>query len=390
MLASLLLIALTAAAPAPLTYYKAKVTSFACTSIPETHRLEGLRGDAKAFQMALIEKQVHGDTPPALAPDVELLVGDVGDADVADRALSRVDRVVHLAAVVGVGQSMYEIDRYMRMNTMATATFLERVVPRRDTVERLVVASSMSIYGEGEYLCDTHGNVVVTPRPEEQLAVREWECKCPACGRELRPIPTSEAKPLLPTSVYAVSKRDHEELCLVVGAAYGIPTVALRFFNVYGPGQSLSNPYTGVAAIFASRLLNGNAPVIFEDGLQSRDFIHVSDIVEGIVLALEAPAAAGARINLGTGRPSTVDDVSAALARGLGIEVEPTRPGQYRAGDIRHCFADPTLARTLLGFEASVTLEGGMAALVDWLGHQTANDLVDQATSELQTRGLAR
>jgi dTDP-L-rhamnose 4-epimerase len=337
-----------------------------------------------------LEDQVHGGAPPAVAPDVELLVGDVGDADLVDKVLSRVDRVVHLAAVVGVGQSMYEIDRYVRMNTMATATFLERIVPHRDALSRLVVASSMSIYGEGEYDCDEHGRVVVSPRPEEQLATRRWECQCPVCGRELKPVPTSEAKPLIPTSVYAVSKRDHEELCLVVGAAYGVPTVALRFFNVYGPGQSLSNPYTGVAAIFASRLLNGNAPVIFEDGLQSRDFIHVSDIVEGIVLALDAPDADGARINLGTGRPSTVDDVAAALARGLGVEIEPMRPGQYRAGDIRHCFADTTLAGELLGFAARVTLEDGMAALVEWLGEQTANDLVDQATSELQARGLAR
>jgi dTDP-L-rhamnose 4-epimerase len=213
---------------------------------------------------------------------------------------------------------------------------------------------------------------------------------CPTCGAEVRAIPTPEDKPLIPTSVYAISKRDHEELCLVVGAAYGVPTVALRFFNVYGPGQSLSNPYTGVAAIFASRLLNRNAPVIFEDGLQSRDFIHVSDIVSGIVLALDADHAAGQSINLGTGRPSTVDDVSAALARGLGVETEPIRPDKYRAGDIRHCYADPRLARELLGFEASVSLENGMALLVEWLGAQTANDLVDQATRELQARGLAR
>lgn len=347
------------------------------------------RGD-DVIVLDSLEEQVHGGAPPALPGDVEVLVGDVGDVDLADRALGRVDRVVHLAAVVGVGQSMYEIDRYVRKNTMATATFLERIVPRRGSLSRLVVASSMSIYGEGEYVCEEHGGVVVSPRPEEQLVSRQWECRCPACSRELRPVPTSEAKPLIPTSVYAVSKRDHEELCLVVGAAYGVPTVALRFFNVYGPGQSLSNPYTGVAAIFASRLLNGNAPVIFEDGLQSRDFIHVSDIVEGILLALEAPAADGARINLGTGRPSTVDDVAAALARGLGIELEPKRPGQYRAGDIRHCVADTTLANELLGFEASVTLENGMAALVEWLREQTANDLVDQATNELQARGLTR
>ena len=200
----------------------------------------------------------------------------------------------------------------------------------------------MSIYGEGEYVCDEHGRVVVAPRPEEQLAARQWECSVSACGRELQPIPTSEAKPLIPTSVYAVSKRDHEELCLVVGAAYGVSTVALRFFNVYGPGQSLSNPYTGVAAIFASRLLNGNAPVIFEDGRQSRDFIHVSDIVEGILLALELPPpTAGHQPRYRTA--FQVDDVSAALAGGWRRD-RANPPGQYRAGDIRHCVADTTLA----------------------------------------------
>lgn len=337
-----------------------------------------------------LETQVHGGSSPPVEPDIELVVGDVGDPSVVDGVLARVDRVIHLAAVVGVGQSMYEIDRYVRSNTMATATFLERVVARRDSIQRLVVASSMSIYGEGAYTCAEHGPAVVSPRPELQLAEREWECRCPVCGEELRPVPTSEEKPLIPTSIYAISKRDHEELSLVVGAAYGIPTVALRFFNVYGPGQSLSNPYTGVAAIFASRLLNGNAPVIFEDGRQSRDFIHVSDIVKGIVLSLSSERADGARINLGTGAPSTVDDVAVALGRGLGVTVEPQRTGQYRAGDIRHCYARTDRARELLGFEAQTALGEGMARLVEWLADQSAVDLVDAATRELQTRGLAR
>lgn len=356
-----------------------------------SHLVERLlaRGD-DVVVLDSLEAQVHADAENTVPTDVELIVGDVGDPVPVTRALAGVDRVVHLAAVVGVGQSMYEIDRYVRMNTMATATFLEQIVAQRKDLARLVVASSMSIYGEGEYVCAEHGRVVVPPRPEEQLAERVWECRCPVCGEEVEAIPTAETKPLIPTSVYAITKRDQEELCLVVGAAYGIPTVALRFFNVYGPGQALSNPYTGVAAIFASRLLNGNAPVIFEDGLQSRDFVHVSDIVTGIMLSMEEERAAGQRINLGTGRPSTVNDVAAALARGLDVEIEPIRPDQYRAGDIRHCYADPALARELLGFEAAVSLDGGMAALVDWLGEQTANDLVDQATQELQARGLAR
>ncbi len=228
-----------------------------------------------------MEEQVHGGAPADLPASVELIVGDVGDEASADRALAGADRVVHLAAAVGVGQSMYEIARYTELNTMATARFLERLVALRPLPSRLVVASSMSIYGEGEYTCETHGHQSPGPRAEEQLLAREWELPCPECRQPLRPLPTSEAKPLLPTSIYAINKRDHEEMSLVIGAAYGIPTVALRFFNVYGEGQALSNPYTGVAAIFASRLLNQHPPMVFEDGEQSRDFTHVSDIVAG-------------------------------------------------------------------------------------------------------------
>ncbi len=334
------------------------------------------------------EAQVHGDEPSADLEGVELIDGNVGDADVVDRALDGVDRVVHLAAAVGVGQSMYEIAAYVRENTMATATFLERLIARPTLPSRLVVASSMSIYGEGEYDCPEHGSMAPHPRDEEQLLARSWECACPECGRTLEPRPTRETKPLIPTSIYAITKRDHEELCLVTGAAYGVPTVALRFFNVYGPGQALSNPYTGVAAIFASRLLNGRPPIIFEDGRQSRDFIHVSDIVEGILLALESDRGVGSAINLGTGRPSTVDDMARLLAEGLNVEIEPERTAQYRAGDIRHCYADVSRAQELLGFRARVPLEKGMSELVGWLAGQEAEDRVDTATRELAARGL--
>jgi dTDP-L-rhamnose 4-epimerase len=334
--------------------------------------------------------QVHGGQAPSLPEGVDLIEGNVGDADLVDRALEGVDRVVHLAAAVGVGQSMYEIASYVRENTMATATFLERLVNTSPLPTRLVVASSMSIYGEGQYECSQHGAVAPSPRPEEQLLSRQWECVCPECQRPLEPRPTSETKPLIPTSVYAVTKRDHEELCLVTGAAYGVPTVALRFFNVYGPGQALSNPYTGVAAIFASRLLNGRAPVIFEDGRQSRDFIHVSDIVEGILSSLESEDAVGHAVNLGTGSVSTVNDVAEALANGLGVPMEPERTHQYRAGDIRHCYADTALAEQLLGFRARVSLADGMQDLIRWLQDQEAVDRVEAAADELATRGLAR
>ena len=347
------------------------------------------RGD-EVVVLDSLEAQVHDGMEPDLPEGVRFVHGNVADPELVDEALAGVDRVVHLGALVGVGQSMYEIGRYVRDNTYATAVFLERLVACEPRPARLVVASSMSIYGEGEYECEVHGRVAPRPRPEEQLLLRRWECTCPTCGRELAPVPTSEQKPLIPTSVYAITKRDHEELSLVVGAAYGIPTVALRFFNTYGPGQALSNPYTGVGAIFASRLLNGKPPIVFEDGLQSRDFIHVSDIVRGIVLALDSDAAAGHAVNLGTGRPSTINDIARLLAEGLGVEIEGEIVDQYRSGDIRHCYADVRAAEELLGFKASTSLEDGMRDLVAWLGSQEAVDRVEAATSELVERGLTR
>jgi dTDP-L-rhamnose 4-epimerase len=356
-----------------------------------THLVRALveRGD-DVVVLDSLEPQVHGAREPDLPAEVEFVHGNVGDTARADEALRGVDQVVHLAAAVGVGQSMYEIARYTELNTMATARFLERVVAQRPMPARLVVASSMSIYGEGEYVCEEHGRLAPGPRPEEQLLARQWELSCPTCGSELRTVGTSETKALIPTSIYAITKRDHEEMCLVTGAAYGIPTVALRFFNIYGPGQALSNPYTGVAAIFASRLLNGRSPLVFEDGEQTRDFIHVSDIVNGILLALESDAAAGHAINLGTGIPTNVAQVAEVIAAGMGLDIEAVRNDRYRAGDIRHCRADVTLARELLGFEARVRFADGMGELIEWLGSQEAEDGVEKATDELAMRGLAR
>jgi dTDP-L-rhamnose 4-epimerase len=345
------------------------------------------RGD-EVVVLDSLEGQVHHDAPLDLPACVELIVGNVGEPALAARALKGADRVVHLAAAVGVGQSMYEIARYTELNTAATARFLETLVALSPRPKRLVVASSMSIYGEGEYLCDEHGRMAPSPRPEEQLLARSWEMYCPTCGREMRPVGTRETKPIIPTSIYAINKRDHEEMTLVVGNAYRIPAVALRFFNIYGPGQALSNPYTGVAAIFASRLLNGRPPIIFEDGAQSRDFTHVSDVVRGILLALESETAVGHAINLGTGRPVTVNEVAHHIAAGLGLDIEPEYNGRYRAGDIRHCYADPAYARDVLGFVAERRFEDGIEQLVGWLRDQSAVDRVEDAARELTVRGL--
>jgi dTDP-L-rhamnose 4-epimerase len=322
---------------------------------------------------------------------VELQVGDVRDHDAVARALEGIDTVVHFAAAVGVGQSMYEIERYTSINAIGAAVVLEEALKRRDAIAKLLVASSMSIYGEGQYRNPRTGESGIAPgiRPERQLAGRSWEVVAED-GGPLEPEPTAETKPLRPTSVYAINKRDHEELFLSVGAAYAIPAVALRFFNVYGERQALSNPYTGVAAIFSSRLLNDNAPLVFEDGEQTRDFIEVRDLVRGCALALTGNGADGSTVNLGTGVPTSVLEVARTIARGLGKEIEPEVVAQYRAGDIRHCFADTRLAEELLGFRAEIAFADGMRDLLAWLEGQRAVDAVDAAREALVARGLAR
>jgi dTDP-L-rhamnose 4-epimerase len=340
-----------------------------------------------------LDPQVHrdGERPDYLDPGVELQVGDVRDHAAVGRALEGVDAVYHLAAAVGVGQSMYEIERYTSVNAVGGAVVLEEVVERRDAIRKLVVASSMSIYGEGQYRNPRTGESGIAPglRPESQLVAKQWEL-LGGDGGPLEPEPTAETKPLRPTSVYAVNKRDHEELFLSVGAAYGISAVALRFFNVYGVRQALSNPYTGVAAIFSSRLMNDNPPLIFEDGRQTRDFIDVRDLVRGCALALTTDEADGVTLNLGTGRATSIGEVARTIAAGLGKEIEPEIVEQYRAGDIRHCFADTRLAQQLLGFRAEIAFEDGMRDLLAWLEGQEAVDAVDSAREALVARGLAR
>ena len=332
--------------------------------------------------------QVHGASsggPAYLHPDVELQEGDVRDAAAVRRALDGIDAVYHFAAAVGVGQSMYEIEHYTSTNNLGTAVLLQELVDR--PVQRLVVASSMSLYGEGLYR--SPGGEVTTARERglDQLKRAEWELQNDG-GELLEPLPTPEWKAPSLSSVYALSKFDQEKLCLMIGRAYNIPAVALRFFNVFGTRQSLSNPYTGVLAIFASRLLNGNPPLIFEDGLQRRDFVSVYDIVQACRLALEAPDAPGRAFNIGSGQSYTVREVASLMGAVLGKHVEPDICGKYRVGDIRHCFADITLAREVLGYEPTVMLEDGLVELAEWLQDQAAEDRVDEASRELAARGL--
>ena len=336
----------------------------------------------------LLCSQVHGAekrTPEYLNPDVELVLGDVRDRNAVERALQGIDAVYHFAAAVGVGQSMYEVEHYTSINDIGTAVLLEALIKR--PVERLIVASSMSVYGEGLYRSRRGALHCAVERSPTQLRSARWD---PADddGAALEPIPTPESKTPALSSVYALSKYVQERMCLMIGRAYNIPTVALRFFNVYGPRQALSNPYTGVLAIFASRLLNGKAPLIFEDGEQRRDFVNVRDVVQACRLSLDAASAPDRAFNIGSGQAFTISELAERMADALGKNLEPQITGKYRVGDIRHCFADISLARSVLDYSPQISLEDGVVELADWLEGQIANDHVDSASAELAARGL--
>jgi len=339
-----------------------------------------------------LEPQVHGtrqEVPDYLNPEAELIIGDVRDRAALAEALDGIQIVFHYAAAVGVGQSMYEIHRYVEANTLGGANLLDILANEKHDVQKLIVASSMSIYGEGKYECDDCGAAHPQLRPDEQLQERKWEMHCPHCGKEMRPLPTDENKPLYPSSIYAVTKRDHEEMFLCFGRAYKIPTVALRFFNVYGTRQALSNPYTGVAAIFSARILNGQPPVIYEDGLQSRDFVHVRDVVQASLLAMQREEADYEVFNVGTGRPLTILEIAQVLIDSLADgQMEPEIAGRYRRGDIRHCFADIRKIEERLGFVPQVRFEDGISVLIAWVKEQEVLDKFEVVAKELADKSL--
>jgi dTDP-L-rhamnose 4-epimerase len=334
-------------------------------------------------------EQVHGTSiarPAYLHSDVELIRGDVRDPATVERAVRGVDAVFHFAAAVGVGQSMYEIERYTDVNNRGTAVLLEALI--KHPVAKLVIASSMSVYGEGQYRTASGETVSPPERSLDMLRAGEWEPR--RNGEALTPVPTPETKQPVPTSVYALSKYDQERLGLIVGQAYNIPTAALRFFNIYGTRQALSNPYTGVLAIFASRFLNKRPPLIFEDGRQRRDFVSVHDIARACRLALQKPEANGQVLNIGSGRSISIAEMAQEMARAMGVDgLEPVITNKYRVGDIRHCYADISRARQVLGYAPQTELSEGLAELVDWIAGQTAHDHVEAASAELARRGLA-
>ncbi|HTG61076.1 MAG TPA: NAD-dependent epimerase/dehydratase family protein [Terriglobia bacterium] len=344
-----------------------------------------------------LDPQVHptGLPPSFLNPAAEFVHQDILDIDGLARALEDANAVYHLAGAVGVGDSMYRIRHYTEVNLEGSSNLLEILANSRHAVRKVILASSVTVYGEGKYSCPRHGVAFPSLRLPEQVARREWELTCPErdggvpCALPLEPLPTDEGKPLAPQSIYAITKRAQEELFLAVGRSYGIPATVLRYFNVVGPRQAISNPYTGVAKNFALEMAAGNAPVIYEDGRQTRDFIHVSDVNQANLLALANPEADGQIFNVGTGCPTTISELAHTLSTRLGRKIPLEPSGKYRIGDVRHCFADISKAQQLLGFAPRVLFPEGLDNLLpDRLSAGVG--VSAKAHAELQDRGLIR
>lgn len=317
-----------------------------------------------------LDPAAHARPPrlPAYAnPKCRYILGDVRDKEAMRRVMEDTEAVFHLAAAVGSGISMIDIRRFVEVNSLGTANLLEVAVENRDRIKKLIVASSMTTMGEGTYECGVHGVLYPSLRPIEQLARKEWEVKCPQCGASLKPLPMAEDRPLFPTTIYGLTKKDQEQETMLVGKFYEIPVVAFRYFSVYGPRQSLTNPYTGVIARFGTRLITGKAPLIYEDGEQLKDVIHVRDVVRANLRAMECEAADYQVFNMGNGVGLSVYRIAELISEKLGSPIRPILVGHYRRGDARHGWADISKARRLLGWEPSLSAEDGFADLCDWL-----------------------
>lgn len=349
---------------------------------------------AKGYKVTILDNltdQIHnGKKPNYLNKKAKFIKGDVTKTTDLKKAIEGIDAIYHEAAVVGVGQSMYEIERYVHENTLGTARLLDFLANNKHKVKRLLVASSMSAYGEGLYNCEKCGPVRPPLRSDKQMNQRKWELLCPNCSKILTPVGIPETQSFACNSIYAVTKQSQEDMVMIFGQSYGIPTTALRYFNVYGPRQSLSNPYTGVAAIFLSRLKNDNAPVIYEDGLQTRDFISVYDIAGANVACLENEKAFGKVFNLGTNNPISIKKIAQILAQLLGKKIEPKITEKFRSGDVRHCSADISLIKKALDWSPKWSFEKGMQDLIGWGQKAEALDLFDQASKELKSKGLLK
>lgn len=336
-----------------------------------------------------LEGQVHnGKVPDYLNSHAEFIKGDVRDTAVFERSLQDIDAVFHLASRVGVGQSNYQIKDYVDVNIGGMANLLDIVINKRLPVKKIIMTASMTSYGEGDYQCHTCGIVTPSLRRNEQMEKTDWNIYCPTCQREVIPIPTKERSQFSNNSIYACTKNVQEEMLLLIGRMYDIPVVSLRCFNVYGPRQSLSNPYTGVSAIFISRLKNNNPPVVYEDGNQTRDFVSVHDVVDALLQVMITGKVDYQSCNVGSGKPVAIKELATVLAKLLHKNIQPQITGKFRKNDIRHCFADITKIKKALGWEPKISLEQGLQELIDWSKNEQAHDTFEKAEKELRKNKL--
>jgi dTDP-L-rhamnose 4-epimerase len=343
----------------------------------------------------ILEEQVHGLThqPPLfLNKKAKFLPESIVNYDKLHELIKESDILFHLAAMVGVGQSMYQIKKYIEHNILGTANLLEILAKKEHNVQKLIITSSNTVYGEGKYKCESCGVIYPLLRSEKQLIDNNWEVKCPHCGLEVKPLATDENTPFNSSSIYALSKQSQEQMGLLIGKTYGINTTVLRFFLVYGTRQALSNPYTGVCSIFSNRLLNRKSPIVFEDGLQSRDFVHVNDVCQALVLAMENEAANGEIFNVGTGQPITIKEVAETISEKINPDLRPEFNQQYRIGDIRHCVADISKIKNKLGYKPNIKFKDGINDLINWIKNQHYKiiDKSQNALDELKEKGLLK
>lgn len=354
---------------------------------------------AKGYNVTVLDnlsKQIHGENPEKTSPlylsiknKVNFIKGSVASREDWLKALDGQDAVIHLAAETGTGQSMYEIEKYVDTNIGGTALLLDILTNAKHHVKRVLVAESRAIYGEGKYHCSKCGDVYPLDRCDEDMSKGDFECKCPKCGGEVELVATTEDSAIHPSSVYGIAKQVQGQLVHLVCPTIGVESVSFRYQNVYGPGQSLSNPYTGILSIFSTRIKNGNGINIFEDGKETRDFVYIDDVVDATILGLEVPEANGHVFNVGTGVATDVLTVANTLSDKYGIKVPITVSGNYRLGDIRHNFADISLARNILGFEPKWSFADGIAQFCKWVDKQEVQeDKYEASIEEMKSKGL--
>lgn len=352
----------------------------------------------KGYQVVIMDnlsKQIHGENPEEsytynlIKDKCKIIVGDVTNFDDWKKALEDIDVVVHLAAETGTGQSMYEVNKYVDVNIGGTAKMMEIITNQKTKVKKIVVAASRAVYGEGKFQCSEHGIVYPLSRKDKDMGQGDFEVKCPVCNQNVKMLPTDENSKLHPTSVYGHTKQSQEELCMIVGKSINIPVVSFRFQNVYGPGQSLKNPYTGILSIFSTRIKNGNNLNIFEDGLETRDFVYIDDVTDAIVLGIENDKANYQSFNVGSGEKTDVLTVANTLKEKYKSNIDINVSGNYRLGDIRYNLGDLTKINSLLGYDAKIKFTEGISNFVDWVENQNVeNDNYEASIEEMKKKGL--